>query len=72
MQTCEAPDLWGLHKNKNCAFLLKRNWKPNPNVFQYAFSNIRLDMKPELFFFHLLFKVDIAIAIALKRLFTIY
>ena len=22
MQTCEAPDFWVLHKNKNCAFLL--------------------------------------------------
>ena len=20
MQTCEAPDFWVLHKNKNCAF----------------------------------------------------
>ena len=23
MQTCEAPDFWGLHKKKNCAFPLK-------------------------------------------------
>lgn len=23
MQTCEAPDLWGLYKNKNCAFPLR-------------------------------------------------
>ena len=23
MQTCEAPDFWGLHKNKNCAFPLR-------------------------------------------------
>ena len=22
MQTCEAPDFWGLHKNKNCTFPL--------------------------------------------------
>ena len=25
MQTREAPDFWGLHKNKNCAFPLKHN-----------------------------------------------
>ena len=24
MQTCEAPDFWGLHKNKNCSFPLKK------------------------------------------------
>ena len=23
MSTCEGPDFWGLHKNMNCAFLLK-------------------------------------------------
>ena len=22
MQACEAPDIWGLHKNKNCMFPL--------------------------------------------------
>ena len=24
MQTCEAPDFWGLHKNKNCTFRLTK------------------------------------------------
>ena len=24
MHTCKAPDLWGLHKNMNCAFPLKK------------------------------------------------
>ena len=27
MQTCEVPDFWGLHKNKNCAFALKETEK---------------------------------------------